>query len=325
MNVPGIVLLTANALGVAHRIRDALGGAELFGYAPRVEAVDVTFSDLEMQLAELFEGGRPIIGICAAGILIRKLAPLLDDKRSEPPVIAVAEDGSSIVPLLGGHHGANEMARRIAAALGGHAAVTTAGDLRFGIGIDEPPSGWRLGNPEMAKRVMAGLLAGEPVRLEIDAARDDADWLKRLPFDARGQLAIRATTKTGSPRGDTLLVHPATLVLGIGCDRGAPPEEAIALARQTLSAAGLSPSSVACVASIALKAGEPAVHAVAASLGVPARFFPADRLEAETPRLANPSDVVFKETGCHGVAEGAALQAWARPAACWRPSARLAV
>ena len=309
MTLPGILLLTSNALGVAHRIREALGGAELFGYAPRVEAVDVTFSDLEMQLAELFEGGRPIIGICAAGILIRQLAPLLSDKRIEPPVIAVAEDGGSVVPLLGGHHGANELARRIAAALGGHAAVTTAGDLRFGIGIDEPPAGWRLGNPEMAKRVMAGLLAGEPVRLEIDTARDDADWLKRLPFDARGQLAIRATTKVETPRGDTLLVHPATLALGIGCDRGAPPEEAVALARQTLASAGLAPQSVACVVSIALKAGEPAVHAVASALGVLARFFPAERLEAETPRLANPSEVVFKETGCHGVAEGAALAA----------------
>lgn len=309
MNQPAILLLTAKALGIAHRIREALGGAELFGYAPRVEAVDVTFSDLELQLAELFESGRPIIGICAAGILIRKLAPLLDDKRTEPPVIAVAEDGSSAVPLLGGHHGANEMARRIASALGGHAAVTTAGDLRFGIGIDEPPAGWRLGNPEMAKRVMAGLLAGEPVRLEIDAARDDADWLKRLPFDARGQLAIRATTRAENPRGDTLLVHPATLVMGIGCDRGAPPEEAVRLARQSLSAAGVAAASVACVASIALKAGEPAVHAVAEALGVPARFFGAERLEAETPRLANPSDIVFKETGCHGVAEGAALAA----------------
>jgi cobalt-precorrin 5A hydrolase/precorrin-3B C17-methyltransferase len=40
---------------------------------------------------------------------------------------------------------------------------------------------------------------------------------------------------------------------------------------------------------------------------VPARFFDAARLERETPRLRNPSDLVYRETGCHGVAEGAAL------------------
>ena len=61
--------------------------------------------------------------------------------------------------------------------------------------------------------------------------------------------------------------------------------------------------------SLDLKAAEPAIHALAAQLGVPARFFPASRLEAETPRLANPSAAVFATTGCHGVAEGAALAA----------------
>src|SRR5690606_24456574 len=51
------------------------------------------------------------------------------------------------------------------------------------------------------------------------------------------------------------------------------------------------------------------VHELAAALGVPARFFDAATLEAETPRLTAPSDIVFRETGCHGVAEGAALAA----------------
>jgi len=42
-------------------------------------------------------------------------------------------------------------------------------------------------------------------------------------------------------------------------------------------------------------------------LGVPLRLFTAQELEAEVGRLENPSDVVFAEVGCHGVAEGAAL------------------
>ncbi|HEY0834297.1 MAG TPA: precorrin-3B C(17)-methyltransferase, partial [Azospirillum sp.] len=63
------------------------------------------------------------------------------------------------------------------------------------------------------------------------------------------------------------------------------------------------------VASLDLKADEPAVHAAAAALHAPARFFDAARLEQEAPRLATPSDTVFREVGCHGVAEGAALAA----------------
>ena len=65
---------------------------------------------------DLFDG-RPVIGICAAGILIRAVAAQLSDKQNEPPLIAVAADGSSVVPLLGGHHGANLLSRRIATVL----------------------------------------------------------------------------------------------------------------------------------------------------------------------------------------------------------------
>eukprot|EP01035_Chromulina_nebulosa_P064760 gene64760-88591_t len=91
----------------------------------------------------------------ASGALIRLLVPHLNDKTREPPVLAVAEDGSSVVPLVGGHHGANDLARRIAGVIGSHAAITTAGDLKFGIALDQPPEGYVLANPEAAKAVMA--------------------------------------------------------------------------------------------------------------------------------------------------------------------------
>src|SRR3546814_7078228 len=66
--------------------------------------------------------------------------------------ISVAEDGSAVVPLLGGHRGANDLERRVAQPLGIEAAVTPAGDRRFGIALDAPPAGWRLANPAHYKR-----------------------------------------------------------------------------------------------------------------------------------------------------------------------------
>ncbi len=99
------------------------------------------------------------------------------------------------------------------------------------------------------------------------------------------------------------------LALGIGAERGAPAEALIELARTALGEAGLAAEAVACIASIDLKAAEPAVHALAANLGVPARFLDAARLLEETDRLSVRSEIVFRETGCWGVAEGAALAA----------------
>ena len=124
--LPAILVLTEADLPLARRIGATLGEAEIHGLEGRVAGADVAFAETGAQLRRLFAAGRPIIGICAAGILIRTLGPLLSDKTAEPPVIAVAADGSAVVPLLGGHRGANDLARRLAAALSVSAAITTA-------------------------------------------------------------------------------------------------------------------------------------------------------------------------------------------------------
>ena len=304
---PAIVILGSSALKLAERIRAALGEGEIHGLATRGGDTDASFTEAMPHIAALFGEGRPIIGICAAGILIRALGSALQTKQVDPPVIAVAKDGSSIVPLLGGHHGANDLARKIAAAIGGHAAITTASDVKLGVALDQPPAGWRIKDVAAVKRVTAALLNGAKARIVNETAVNPS-WL--TPVDGPGNFKEGDLTILISHRADAeadLVYHPASLVLGIGCERLTAAEEVSTLARRCLAEMNLAEQSVACVASIALKAAEPAILALAQALGVPARFFSAAELERETPRLKNPSDVVFAETGCHGVAEGAAL------------------
>lgn len=301
---PIILVLNSAGLDTARKIETAVPGAAIHGLAGRIREADTLFSETIGHIRMLFSAGHPIIGVCASGILIRALAPLLSDKRAEPPVLAVSEDGESVVPLIGGHHGANTLARDIAGQLNGHAAVTTAGDTALGIALDAPPKGWRLANPEDAKPVMAELLSGAPVRIE-----GKADWLDKAPLEASAEaaitLAITDKPESGSPT--RLVYHPQVHVIGVGCARGCDPQELIDLVETTLREAGIAAGSIACVASLDLKADEAAMQALSAHLDVPFRVFSAERLEAETPRLKNPSDVVFAEVGCHGVSEGAAL------------------
>ncbi len=306
---PAFVALTGQGAETARRIMAGLGGGELNGLAHRVETPDVAFNETILRLQALFRAGRPIVGLCAAGILIRALGPLLADKQGEPAVLAVAEDGTAVVPLLGGHHGANDLAREIAGVLGSTAAITTAGDVSLALALDAPPAGWRLVDPAPAKAVTAALLAGEAVALHVEAG--DPAWLTAggASFSETGAHSIRLTDSVVPARANELVFHPATLALGVGTERGAAPAPLSALVRETLAAAGLSSASIACVVSLDLKAGEAAVLDLAEELGVEARFFDAPRLAAERPRLANPSDVVFRAVGCHGVAEGAALAA----------------
>jgi len=335
-NAAAIVVLRSSALPLARRIQQRLPGAEILSADKGAVAL----------FRSLLRERRPIVGLCAAGIVIRALAPLLKDKTAEPPVVAVAEDGSVAVPLLGGHHGANALARAIARATRGTAAVTTASETRLGIALDVPPPGWRIANPERAKPLMARMLAGGRVSVGVEAG--DADWLTRHPsvansshahssswpglsrpstssfakkklVDARDKpghddkkkpsTEIIVTDRVAGPRERALVMHPPVLALGVGTSRHCPPSELAALVRRTLRDAGLAAGAIAAVVSIDLKMDEPAVSALAERLGVPARFFPAARLLKETPRLRSRSAAAFRATGCYGVAEGAALAA----------------
>jgi len=296
---PVIIALDAQGASLAVKLAGVVGG-ETHGLDRRTEGLDRAFTDLRSHLAELFQAGRPIVGICSAGILVRMLGPLATDKHSEPPVIAVSATGDSIVPLLGGHRGANDLARRIAGITGGHAAITTAGDAIHGVALDAPPAGWKLDNPGQAATVMARIINGEPFNTEGD-----------LPFDLAGTTEGSSLRIVGSEApvtvDDGLLYHPQRFVVGVGSARNCPPAELEELVRTALKESGIAPGAVACIASIDLKADERAMLDLAAALDVPFRLFDAATLEAETPRLANPSETVFAEVGCHGVAEGAAL------------------
>ncbi|MBT3353169.1 MAG: precorrin-3B C(17)-methyltransferase, partial [Nitrospinaceae bacterium] len=303
---PAVFILSGSALETAEKVRDAISGAQIHGLARRVPEADVTFEDAAQHLRDMYQGGQEIIGICAAAILIRALGPILSDKSGEPAVVALSEDGKHVIPLLGGHRGANRRAEELASLLGGKAALTTAGDVNWGVALDDPPEGYTLDRPEEAKAFSARLLAGEQVRLEGKSA-----WLAGacLPLADDAALSIRVGVQKVNNEPDALNYFSKSVVIGVGCERGAPPDDVLALVHRSLAAINIDTRAVGLIVSIDLKADEPALHYLGKALDAPVRFFSSEVLEKEAHRIPNPSEVVFKETGCHGVAEGAVLAA----------------
>ena len=297
---PVVLALSRSGEPVAHRVARSLG-AQVHGRAGRVDEADAYFDNALDHVRDLFAAGRPVVGVCASGILIRAIAPSLGDKTVEPPVVSVSDDGAVVVPLVGGHRGANRLAQQIAAELDATAAVTTAGDVALGVALDEPPAGWRLVNRQDAKPVMAALLSGEGATVV-----GDAPWLEGLP---QGDgVNLTASMERDAARGPRALhFAPLQVTVGVGCARNCPPEELIGLVEAALSDAGLSPAAVQSVNSVTLKGDEPAMIALAKHLDCPFRLFEAAALEATSDRVPNPSDVVFAEVGTHSVAEASAL------------------
>jgi cobalt-precorrin 5A hydrolase/precorrin-3B C17-methyltransferase len=307
---PVVVALTASP--VAARLAEVLG-ARLHARAGRAEG-EVLFEDTAEHLRTLFAAGVPVVGVCAAGILIRAVAPLLSDKRAEPAVVAVAEDGSAVVPLLGGHRGANALARRIGEALGVPAAVTTAGDAAFGIALDEPPAGWRLAEPERAGRVMARLLAGEGARVTGEAA-GEAGWLSGLP---PGDLEIACTM---GPSRAALRFAPQRVTLVVGCARGCAPETWGCWCQAALKEARVTPEAIAAVGTL-IKADEGAVLQLARDPRRAAAALPMRRRWNGGAAVADLLPKRCRRGGLPRVARGRRWRWRGQRGGCWWRSAR---
>ncbi|WP_175910967.1 precorrin-3B C(17)-methyltransferase [Burkholderia sp. BCC1640] len=274
---PAIVILGAGALDTARRIQARYPGAVVHGLASRVEA-DVPFDELGAHLRELYARGLPIVALCAAGIVIRCVAPALADKGGEPPVLAVAEDGSAVVPLLGGLTGVNLIAREIAECLGVAPAITTSGELRFGACVLNPPDGYALADLQQGKRFVSDLLAGAATR--VDGA---APWLAdvALPRDDAAAHAIRVTPDAWRGARDELVIHPRSVVVAIEA-RGVRADASPSLAERIdalLDTHGLARLALAALVAPASLLGDARVEAAARTLGVPLRFADVDRDE----------------------------------------------
>ncbi|OEC48779.1 precorrin-3B C(17)-methyltransferase [Pseudomonas sp. AP42] len=261
---PAIVILGQGSLATARKLQQVYPGALIHGLVTRVEGADRTYSEFGATLRQLYQQGTPLIALCAAGIVIRTLAPLLLEKGEEPAVLAVAEDGSAVVPLLGGLGGVNVMARDIAAALGVSAAITTSGELRFGTCLLNPPAGYQLADIELGKRFVSDLLAGESVRIE-----GAAPWLEEanLPQDQQARLAIHVGSAERTPAANELLIYPQNIY--VTCRPGAQLAERV---RTALHEAGVAVQSLACLLASDLQMADASLHEAASALGVPLRF-----------------------------------------------------
>ncbi|MFD7711145.1 precorrin-3B C(17)-methyltransferase [Streptomyces sp. NPDC059786] len=297
-----IGLISATAAGAA--ARDRLAAA----WPARTRVYDGPVGDA---VRRAFGECEQLVCFLATGAVVRLVAPLLGDKASDPGVVCVDEGGRFAVSLVGGHGGgANELAGEVGELLGAEPVVTTATDAVGVAGLDT------LGLPVegAVAAVSRALLDGGSVAL-----RTETPWpLPPLPLTeesavgtegtggADGAYAVvRVTDRAVVPGEREVLLRPPSLVVGVGASRGAPADEVHGLVEECLREAGLSPASLAALATVDAKADEPGIVAAAGRLGVPlVTYGPSELAAVEVP---NPSDAPLAAVGTPSVAEAAAL------------------
>ncbi|MGW0333988.1 precorrin-3B C(17)-methyltransferase [Streptomyces sp. NPDC003011] len=284
-----IGLISATSAGAAARDRLAAAWPDRVRVyeGPVGDAVRAAFAQCEQ-----------LVCFLATGAVVRLVAPLLGDKASDPGVVCVDEGGRFAVSLVGGHGGgANDLAVAVAEVLGARPVVTTATDAAGLPGLDT------LGFPVEGDvaGVSRALLDGEPVALKAEVA-----WpLPPLRVAGAGTYAIRVTDRLVEAAAHEVVLRPPSLVVGVGASRGAPAEEVLELIGGALREAGLSPASVAELATVDAKADEPGIVQAARHLGVPLVTHSAEELAAVD--VPHPSDAPLAAVGTPSVAEAAAL------------------
>lgn len=267
------------------------------------------YESLDTWTREAFTSSDALVFVSATGIAVRAIALYVRDKFCDPAVVSIDERAQFVVPLLSGHvGGANDLARDIAQLVGAQAVVSTATDVNGLFAVDQwaREQGLVVCERETAKHISAVLLAGEPVCFASDFPVEGV-----LPAGIvqakEGALGFYVTLDEGkSPFDETLHLVPRIVTVGAGCHRDQPAADLEACIGQALVAAGVSPRAVSTLASIDLKAKEPAFAQVAGKFGWQLRFYSADELNA-VPGDFVASEFVRKITGTDNVCERAAL------------------
>lgn len=295
----GLVAVTASGLRNARHLESSWPDATLYEGRAR-EA-----------LARAWRECEGVVLFLATGAALRLVSELIADKNTDPGVVTVDEGGRFAVSLCGGHEGgANELARRVGESLGAEPIVTTASEAAAAPSLDSLGAdlGFVVEEGSDLATVGRALVSGEEVRLVSEARwplRPLPDNVVRGAVPESGTPAVVISDRTEEFLEPSVVYRPSSLVVGVGCSRGATAHEILELLRASLRDAGLSEKSVAYLASVEAKRNETGLLEAARQLGMELRFYPADELAGiEVP---NPSHAALQAVGTPSVSEAAAL------------------
>ena len=275
------------------------------------------------EVAERWKEFDAFIFIGAMGICVRTIAPLIEDKHTDPAVICVDSMANHVISVLSGHvGGANELSRRVASALGAEPVITTQSDNAGLWALDtlEERFNWPIASEDDMNACIFAFVNRKPTALFMEVRDKGTDYLeKTLPDHVtiindiseadpkKYRLLIMVTPfRRYAPEG-LLSLHFVPMVGTIGFGLAHHPDDFRFIYDQmdeALAKWGILPC--ACrYCTIDVKSDEPFVQLLKDGYDEEVEFFTSEQLAAvEVP---NPSETVAKHVGTPSVCEAAAI------------------
>lgn len=293
--------------------------------------------DLSQVILKAWQENQALVFIMALGIVVRKIALLIQNKTVDPAVLVLDERGDFIISVLSGHlGGANQLTEELAKALEATPVITTATDVQGKPAFDLLAKRFDLliENVTQLKRANGALVNGEELDLVIDSGLKDFLTSEAFPSEVKinrlnftevnsklsyaqwntNKNKVLITNKilpNGWPLQGDLLLRPKNLYIGIGCRRGVSFEVLKEVLMEVLLKNNLSMASIKALASVDIKQDEEGLLRLAEELNLPLKFFSREEItrfqEAQKDINFSHSAFVEKEIGVGGVCEPVAL------------------
>ncbi|VVB68319.1 Uncharacterised protein [uncultured archaeon] len=222
-----------------------------------------------------------VVAVMAVGIVARSLCGRLLDKWKDSPVVAVDSSLRCAVPVVGGHHGANDLALHLAERLGLFPAITTATEAAGRPCLESTASrlGAKIVNKESSKA------------LNLVFLKEDVPILR-----LKGPQIVVVDE-------DVAVLKGRGLVVGVGARRGVSSIEVLEAIDAALAKVGRRRDEIAVLATAHLKKDEKGISEAAQSLGREVLYLSDEVLNAQAPITASRAS----DLGLSGVAEPAVL------------------
>ncbi|OPY36682.1 MAG: cobalamin biosynthesis protein CbiG [Methanoregula sp. PtaU1.Bin051] len=231
--------------------------------------------------SRVFASADRIIALMATGIVVRSIAPLVRDKWVDPAIVVVSPDLSYAIPLIGGHHGANDLARELVP-LGIRPVITTATEALGKEAVEA-----------IAVKEQCEVLNRESTR-HVNSAILETD----VPVHP-----INGPAVVIAGPGVSVLTRKGKYVVGIGCRKGVRSGEVMSAIGQALATLGIAHDDVFVYATTVKKLHERGLADAINSLSSGLIFLDDDTVNAQSA----PSSSKAGKIGLAGVAEPCAI------------------
>ncbi|MDC1162356.1 precorrin-4 C(11)-methyltransferase [Tenacibaculum sp.] len=313
-----IISFTDQGVTIAKTLQNEFHRSKLFTTRSIEETKDAKqISSVNELMAASFQKYDAWVFVGALGICVRSIASYIADKKTDPAVINVDDQGKFAQSVLSGHIGkANDLTAQISRILQAQAVISTSSDLQNIWSLDTLAEqyNWKTNKEVDLNKAISLFVNRKPTAVLLKVADKGTAYLEKTTPDfvtvyyniediniQNYELLIYVGYELVNIEIPSLAYYPPCIALGSGCAKDIDSELLATGMVKEITKQGIALESIYAIGSADIKENEQAYLDFAQQYDIP--FITYSGEELNTIKVANPSETVKAKVGVYGVSE----------------------